>query len=218
MQLIELQSVYDDRKAKPTEHCVSDQITEWLTAAIAGDDEAFTHIVDMYQTNIYNLCYRMLGTPQEAEDAAQEAFWRAYQSIKKYDPKRSFITWLLSIAAHYCIDQQRKRKFLSFSIDTLLEDNLPSTLPDPESIINQTEKEKYIQNMLSGLTSKDRAIVIMRYWYEFSENEIAENLSISTSAVKSRLHRARKTLAHKWHDHNGQNLHTERIQNETSTI
>ena len=85
--------------------------TVWLQQAIQGDQDAFTYIVETYQRPVYNLCYRMLGDPQEAEDAAQETFWRAYQALRRYDQQRSFVTWLLSIAAHYCIDQQRKRRF-----------------------------------------------------------------------------------------------------------
>jgi len=81
---------------------------EWLALAQGGDADAFSHIVELYQRPVYNLCYRMLGNSQEAEDAAQEAFLRAFRAIKRYDPKRKFASWLLSIAANYCIDQHRK--------------------------------------------------------------------------------------------------------------
>ena len=78
---------------------------QWIEKARNGDDEAFAMLVTTYQNPVYNLCYRMLGESNAAEDAAQETFWRAYQNLKHYDLDRSFITWLLSIAAHYCIDQ-----------------------------------------------------------------------------------------------------------------
>ena len=84
--------------------------SEWLVRAIEGDDQAFTRLVELYQNPVYNLCYRMLGTPGDAEDAAQEAFLRAYKNLQRYDRKRSFATWLLSIASHYCIDQLRRKK------------------------------------------------------------------------------------------------------------
>ena len=83
--------------------------SEWLDGAIEGDDDAFAQLVELYQKPVYNLCYRMLGTPGDAEDAAQEAFLRAYKNLRRYDRNRSFATWLLSIASHYCIDQLRKR-------------------------------------------------------------------------------------------------------------
>jgi RNA polymerase sigma factor (sigma-70 family) len=87
---------------------------EWINRARAGDGEAFGHLVEAYQVSVYNLCYRMLGNLQEAEDAAQETFLRAYQGIKGYDRQKSFSTWLLSIAAHYSIDQIRRRRMTSF--------------------------------------------------------------------------------------------------------
>ncbi len=95
---------------------MNDNPPEWLGNALNGDQDSFGLLVDTYQKPVYNLCYRMLGTPGEAEDAAQETFWRAYQHGKRYDPNRSFITWLLSIAAHYCIDHSAKRECRNFRL------------------------------------------------------------------------------------------------------
>ncbi|NMC80179.1 MAG: sigma-70 family RNA polymerase sigma factor [Chloroflexi bacterium] len=121
---------------------------EWLQSAQQGDDDAFAKLIEMYQTPVYNLCYRMLGEPQEAEDAAQETFWRAYQALKRYDPQRSFITWLLSIAAHYCIDQQRRRKLPALSIDLVSEEFIPDYVPDPEQSVSQMEQDRLLHQML----------------------------------------------------------------------
>ena len=82
---------------------MSDLQVEWLQQALDGNETAFANIVETFERPVYNLCYRMLGDPIDAEDAAQETFWRAYQALNRYDPKRPFPTWLLSIAAHYCI-------------------------------------------------------------------------------------------------------------------
>ena len=89
----------------------------WVIQAQQGSDEAFTRLVEEHQTHVYNLCYRMLGEPEAAEDAAQESFLRAYQNLHRYDQNRPFATWLLSIAAHYCIDRLRRRKLSMFSLD-----------------------------------------------------------------------------------------------------
>jgi len=75
---------------------VKDVEKEWLQQAIDGDANAFGQLVESYEQPVYNLCYRMLGDHYEAEDAAQEAFLRAYKSLSRYDSKRSFSTWLLS--------------------------------------------------------------------------------------------------------------------------
>jgi RNA polymerase sigma-70 factor, ECF subfamily len=167
----------------------------WLKRAIQGDEDAFTYIVETFQKPVFNLCYRMLGDPQEAEDAAQETFWRAYQALHRYDPSRPFPTWLLSIAAHFCIDQQRKRHFPTITLDLLPEEDAPDPSPSPEKVFARLEEQGQLQRLLSKLNTQDRAAIILRYWYEFSEEEIARTLSLTVSAVKSRLFRARKDLA-----------------------
>ncbi len=169
----------------------------WVLQAQRGDDEAFARLVDTYQTPVFNLCFRMLGEAEAAEDAAQETFLRAYQHLVRYDPKRPFATWLLSIAAHYCIDRLRKRKVVSISMD---DDETYLELPDasavnPEREAIRREEQARIQHMLASLDATDRAAVIMRYWYGFSDAEIGQSLNLTVSAVKSRLFRARRSLA-----------------------
>ena len=105
----------------------------WIERARHGDEEAFTMLVEAYQTPVFNLCYRMLGESTAAEDAAQETFWRVWQKIKSYDPQRSFSTWVLSIAAHYCIDQQRRKRLPSIDLDEIIEYSAEDPAPSPES-------------------------------------------------------------------------------------
>ena len=177
----------------------------WVVRAQQGSDEAFTHLVETYQTPVYNLCYRMLGEAESAEDASQETFLRAYQHLHRYDRKRPFATWLLSIAAHYCIDRLRRRKFAMFSMDEEDDENAPFEIPDvdapnPEMESVRKEERDHLQALLQRLDATDRAAIVMRYWYDFSEAEIAESLRLTVSAVKSRLHRARRTLAGEWQE------------------
>ena len=169
-----------------------------LQYALQGDDAAFSQLVETYQRPVYNLCYRMLGDGVEAEDAAQETFWRAYQNLRRYDPQRPFITWLLSIAAHYCIDQQRKRKYPVYPIDEYMEETAPDPAPNPDRVVSQLDDDQYLHGMIAQLGSQDRAVLILRYWHEMSEVEIGEALDMTVSAVKSRLHRARLLLAKRW--------------------
>ena len=190
---------------------------ECLELAIQGNQEAFTQVVETYQNPVYNLCYRMLGNPQAAEDAAQETFWRAYSNLKRYDPKRSFATWLLSIAAHYCIDQQRRKKLPTMDLDEIIEFNAKDPGPNPEKATIETEFSEDVQRQLAELNEKDRAVLILRYFYECSEDEISNVLSITKSAVKSRLHRARQHMAEQW-TNSQENLAMERRQHESQTI
>jgi RNA polymerase sigma-70 factor (ECF subfamily) len=197
---------------------VSNPEVEWLQRAQHGDDEAFTNLVETYQMPVYNLCYRMLGNPQEAEDAAQETFWRAYQAIRRYDTQRSFITWLLSIAAHYCIDQQRRRRLPTFTIALLPEESAPDPAPDPEIVVSRSEEEKILHQILNSMNPQDRAAMIMRYWYDFSDEEIGKALNLSVSAVKSRMYRARHLLAERWKSVQSQSSNPERRKHESPAL
>ncbi len=177
---------------------MSDPEFEQLKRALQGDPQAFSELIEAYQTPVFNLCYRMLGDPNEAEDAAQETFLRAYKGIRRYDSQRSFSTWILSIAAHYCIDQIRRRRFTSLSYDEMPQLDPPDTAPGPESALMMGEDQQKVKKMLATLNPQDRAAVVMRYWYDLSYEEIADALKLTVSAVKSRLHRSRIELAQQW--------------------
>lgn len=181
----------------------------------AGNINAFTAIVENFQKPVFNLCYRMLGNPLDAEDAAQEAFMRAFKNIKRYDISRPFSTWLLSIAAHYCIDQLRKRRGKIISIEENPDIHVQDFSPGPELATIMREDQAQLRIILDKLNPTDRAAVILRYWNEFSYEEIAQTLSLSVSAVKSRLHRSRLALAESWLNQTSQNILLERTQNES---
>jgi RNA polymerase sigma-70 factor (ECF subfamily) len=178
---------------------VTEQEALWISKALKGDDAAFGNLVEKYQKPVFSLCYRMLGNSNDAEDAAQESFIRAFDHLKRYDPNRSFATWLLSIASHYCIDRMRKRKLDTVSTDVLPAEIVPDrNAPNPEKEYRVREKEALIQELMKDLKPTDRAAIILRYLHEYSEVEIAETLNLSVSAVKSRLFRSRQTLANSW--------------------
>lgn len=171
----------------------------WLRQAAAGDDEAYGRIVEAFGGPVYNLCHRMLGGPEEAEDAAQETFLKAYRNLHRYDPNRKFINWILAIASNHCVDRLRKRRLTLVSLDDLSPWNTPAaSLQAPESQLAQMELEDDVEKLLGELGGKDRAAIVLRYWYDLSYAEIAQALSLTESAVKSRLHRARNQLADSW--------------------
>jgi len=181
---------------------VTDEMN-WIIQVQHGNEDAFTNLVEVYQKPVYNLCYRMLGELEAAEDAAQETFLKAYQNINRYDRERSFATWLLSIAAHHCIDKLRRRRFNSVSIDEDEEGqtDIPDhSAPDPESEILKHQQRERLQDCLQSLDPTDRAAVVLRYWQDCSEVEIAQALKLTVPAVKSRLHRARRALADLWEE------------------
>lgn len=172
-------------------------ILEWVEATLNGSQDAFTELVNTYQHAVYNLCYRMLNERTEAEDAAQETFLRAYMNLQRYDPARSFKTWLLSIASNHCIDRLRRRRLTWLSLDDPLPPNLSlsSDEPDPEDATVHNQRSAAVQKLLNGLNADYRAAVVLRYWYDYSYAEIADVLDTTESAIKSRLFRARQALA-----------------------
>ncbi|MFV1948574.1 MAG: RNA polymerase sigma factor [Anaerolineales bacterium] len=198
---------------------------QWIAEAKTGDKDAFAKLVEKYQRPVYSICYRMLGTPTAAEDAAQEAFIRAYQALDRYDSNRSFATWILSIASNYSIDQLRKKKVIVLSMDNEKYGWMapPDPGPSPEKAALDKEKNALVQTILSDLPETDRAAVILQFWHDYSYDEIAETLGLSSSAVKSRLFRARRVMAEKWQEMQlisapPQNSTAKRIAHETSTI
>jgi len=175
-----------------------DEEQVWLDQARRGDKAAFGKIIEAYQRPVYNLAYRMLSNSGEAEEAAQEAFIRAYTRLDSYNPNHKFSTWLLSITSNYCIDLIRKRRAVLLSIDEPLPPH-PSLMSErasgPEPQIMQSEQEEMVQRLLAELAPEYREAVVLRYWHELSYDEIAEMMDTTVSAIKSRLFRARRQLA-----------------------
>jgi RNA polymerase sigma-70 factor, ECF subfamily len=170
----------------------------WLDQARKGDKVAFGNLIEAYQGPVYNLAYRMLNNAGEAEEAAQEAFIRAYTRLDSYNPDHKFSTWMLSITSNYCIDIIRKRRALLLSIDEPLPPH-PALHSDndkgPEAELMNAEQQEMVQKMLQELPDEYRQAVVLRYWYDLSYEEIADMMNTTVSAIKSRLFRARRQLA-----------------------
>jgi RNA polymerase sigma-70 factor (ECF subfamily) len=186
----------DPRHARQEKKVDEEQV--WLDQARRGDKVAFGKIIEAYQGPVYNLAYRMLNNSGEAEEAAQEAFIRAYTRLDSYNPNHKFSTWLLSITSNYCIDLIRKRRAILLSIDEPLPPH-PSLMSEksaaPEPQLVQSEQQELVQSLLAELAPEYREAVVLRYWHELSYEEIAEMMDTTVSAIKSRLFRARKQLA-----------------------
>ncbi|HVB26211.1 MAG TPA: sigma-70 family RNA polymerase sigma factor [Ktedonobacteraceae bacterium] len=163
---------------------------------LAGDQDAFSVLVERYKDAVQNLAYRMLSNVTEAEDVTQEAFVRAYTQLATYKPAHKFSTWLLSIASHLAIDQLRRRRFLALPLeDVPFLEWIVDAGTSPEQFALAGEQQDEIQLYLRRLPSKYRAVVVLRYWYDFSYEEIASTLNLTPALVKARLHRARELLA-----------------------
>jgi RNA polymerase sigma-70 factor (ECF subfamily) len=169
-----------------------------IARARRRDELAFASLVEQHQASVYNLCYRLLGDAVEAEDAAQEAFLRAYRHLRRYDPNRPFRTWLCAIAHHYCIDQLRRRRLAMLSLESeppLEHPALRDPAPGPEAVAQRRELARDVQRLLARLSPAGRSVVVLHYWTGLSYQEIAAVTGTTVSSVKSRLHRNRAALA-----------------------
>jgi RNA polymerase sigma-70 factor (ECF subfamily) len=163
-----------------------------------GDPTAFEDIVLAYQDKIYNLCRYMLGNAHDAEDAAQDAFLKAYQALPRFRPEASLYTWLYRIATNTCIDYKRKPVFESLfgaseEGERLIHDRA-SDAPSPERLYQSKQINQALQEGLAKLSPKLRAVIILLEIEGLSYEEIAETLDISLGTVKSRVARAREDL------------------------
>jgi RNA polymerase sigma-70 factor (ECF subfamily) len=163
---------------------------------LEGDQQAYTSLVEKYKDAVFNVAYRMLGNPTEAEDVAQEAFVRAYTQLHTYKESHRFSTWLLSIASHLAIDQLRRRRFLALPLENVpFLEWIADLSQGPEDSALALEASDEMQRVLAVLPPKYRAVLVLRYWHDFSYEEIAEVLQLTPPLVKARLHRARELVA-----------------------
>jgi RNA polymerase sigma factor (sigma-70 family) len=192
------EAISSQMKAGAIVEAMSD--AELVELILKGNQEVFSVLVERYKDAVQNLAYRMLGNATEAEDITQETFVRAYTQLATYKPIHKFSTWLLSIASHLAIDQLRRRRFLALPLeDVPFLEWIVDVGISPEQSALQREQQDEIQSYLERLPGKYRAVIILRYWYDFSYDEIATALKLTPPLVKARLHRARELLARYMH-------------------
>lgn len=175
-----------------------EQEQEWIQAARAGDHIAITQLVEEYQRAVHAVCYRMLGNAQDAEDAAQEAFVKAFNNLDSFDLERPFRPWLLRVTSNLCIDRLRRRK-PTLSLDGMGEDGAwewkAGSAINPERHLVEQQRQDRVRALLETLSPTDRSVVTLFYWEDLSYVEISEVTGLTVSAIKSRLYRARRSMA-----------------------
>ena len=170
--------------------------------ALAGSEDAYREIVERYQRPIYSLVVRMVRDPSMAEDLAQDVFCKAFKALGTFDRTRKFSSWLFKIAHNSAIDQLRKRRISTISLET---DDAESDDPlrryadpdaeDPEEYSRRQELGTAIEASLGALRPEYREILVLRFEQEKSYEEISEITDLPLGTVKTHLHRARKALA-----------------------
>jgi RNA polymerase sigma factor (sigma-70 family) len=172
-----------------------------VEAALTGEEKAFAKLMSRYKDAIYFMLLKMVNNKNDAEDLTLEAFGKAFKNLHQYSPNFAFSTWLFKIATNNCIDFLRKRRGVYISIETNLEngDNDPpiklrSTEPDPEEKLIRIQKAFLMRKIVHRLKPRYRVLVELRYFREFSYEEISKELNLPLGTVKAQLFRAREML------------------------
>jgi RNA polymerase sigma-70 factor (ECF subfamily) len=165
-----------------------------------GEQDAFGELVCLHQTDVYNVALRLLGSPQEAEDAAQETFLRAWRYFAQYDLERPLGPWLKRIAANVCF--QRLNRIPPEESGPDQDDPHQPAAPDlpPEAETLSRERDRRIREEILRLPPRYRMVIELRHFQELSYDEIAASVKRPLSDVKSDLFRARKMLAERLKD------------------
>lgn len=170
-----------------------------IQRARRGDAGAFGGLVLRYQTSVFNVCYRILHERLEAEDMTQETFLRAGERLARFDEERAFAPWIRRVAANVCLNHLEAQK----KTTPLDEEREADENARPESQVEVRERSERIRSALTSLPAHYRVVIELRHYQELSYEEIATELHIPVSDVKSHLFRARKLLAEKLHASDG---------------
>lgn len=163
--------------------------TELVSLVAKGSESAFKELLDRHQGAVYQLAYRFLGDPNEAEDIAQETFLRLYRAADRYQPRASLRTYLFRIAKNLCIDFLRKKRPEPM-------EHIPETmdLDSPQDQLERAQSIQIILNSIEALPEHQRMAILLRHNSGLRYQEIADVMEVTVSAVESLLVRARKTL------------------------
>lgn len=153
-----------------------------------GDREAFADLVRRHQFSVYRICYRILGNREDAEDAAQEAFVRAYTKLESFEGRSSFKTWMLRLTVNVSLNERTRRKGPPPG------ETQPSPLPTPEAELLRSEDVNLLHRMLQLLQPNHRAAVVLRDLEELTYLEVAEALEVPEGTAKGWAHRGRMKL------------------------
>jgi RNA polymerase sigma-70 factor, ECF subfamily len=171
-----------------------------VLSAISGTQKAYEELFKRYKDAIFFMLLKMVNNKNDAEDLTFEAFGKAFRNIKQYSPKYAFSTWLFKIASNNCIDFLRKKKGNTISIDGKDDSenersiSLESNTLNPEQEFIKDQKAKIMRNEVGRLKERYRRLIELRYFEEFSYDEIAKELNLPIGTVKAQLFRARELL------------------------
>jgi len=172
------------------------------SALETGDTKAYTKLMQIYRDPIFFMLKEKINNEEVAKDLTIETLGKAFKKLHLYQPNFAFSTWIYTIARNNCIDYLRKNKLPTVSIDKIsIHDDgshkhfdLPSSDPNPETLVIKKQRIRILRDIVEQLKPKYRDLVKLRYFKEFSYDEISEELELPLGTIKAQLHRAREQL------------------------
>lgn len=171
-----------------------------ILSCLSGNREAFSKIVKKYQGTLLAMSYGILGNHEEAREVTQETFMKTYASLNKFDQKKSFRTWLFSIAYKSSIDKIRKNKRRDMAIRRWKESGSPHHQMDDTGLV--WEDDAALMEMFSSLNSKERTVLLLNIFSGFSLKEISEIIGCPNSTVRVYAFNARRKIKKSIEDKN----------------
>jgi RNA polymerase sigma-70 factor, ECF subfamily len=182
------------------EAAASDPDREVLARVAAGDGDAFGDLVERHQERLLRLCERLLGDREEARDAAQEAFLRAFRKAGSFRPRGQVYTWLYRIAVNHCLNRLRRRRLVRFLPFAGADEGEAAAFdpadgaPDPAAALTARRRWRATRQAIAALPPSQRAVLVLVRFEGLSYREVAAALGITLGAVESRLFRAMRNL------------------------
>jgi RNA polymerase sigma-70 factor (ECF subfamily) len=170
--------------------------------AIDGNQQAYSILLNRYRHSVYHAMFKMVNNRDDADDLTIEAFGKAFNKLSSYAPNYAFSTWLFKIAINNCIDQIRKKRLVTLSMDETIKSDSDREFshsirdyePDPEQQMMHDQKMAHVRRLVQRLSTKYRAMIELRYYEELSYEEIATELNLPLGTVKAQLFRAKDIL------------------------
>ena len=167
-----------------------------------GDPRAYNALMSKYRDPIFFMLYEKVNDKELAKELTIEAFGKAFNKLNTYTSDYAFSTWLFTVAKNNCIDHLRKKKLPTVSIDSTLEHeegtsssmDIPDQNPTPDKSLIRSQRIQILRSIVEQLKPNYRELVKLRYFKEYSYEEIAEELNIPLGTVKAQLHRSREKL------------------------
>jgi len=174
------------------------EIDPLIERCLKGDQSAWDAIVSLYWRRVFNVAYKFVGRHDEAEDLVQDIFLRLFKSLKTFDRRANFSTWLISVSRNLCIDHyrsmRREHEIVTHDVDVVALAQ-PSAIDSPHTMLERRDRVALLRAALDKLAPSLRTAVILRDIQELSYQEIAGRLGVPEGTVKSRINRGRTELA-----------------------